>query len=513
MKNYAEAIGKGILITFVFSIFSSLLGYAFRIFLSKSLAIDEFGLFYSVMAFVGLAGILTEFGAYDSLVKHLAELNARHEYKKIVSASVMVFLWRLFLSLVVFGTLILSAGYWELAYFKTDGAYLVLQLVLIENIINMGIYTYIFQGLGKFKFFAATELARILLFFAAAYALIGMGVTGVAIANLAATAIMGVLFTLIFTRQFPFFLKEMSNLLLARQLFDRQLFERIRNFGFVVWVGSLTALIGRVDILALTVFRTLGEVGLYSVAMPTAALLLIFVSPIANVLYPSISAMWAKNEAASVAKSMSVILRLSFVFMLPFSLIITAFSDYVLATIFGAKFMAASGVLSILALSMVLSALASLSLIALKAIGHPELNTKIAIVALVSNIVFNAYMVPLYGINGAAAATFLSSFIVFALSMHKLNKKIKIHAPAAKISSALMGGFSMLLIMLLAKGMIEMNDAVLEAFLISSVGVLYYALYAVQFRLITKDDFRIFLMTKIYVPQAAKKIIFRVLRD
>ena len=446
-------------------------------------------------------------------MKHIAELNARHENKKIVSAAVMVFSWRFFLSLIVFGCLILSADYWELSYFKIDGASLVLQLVLIENIINMGIYTYIFQGLGKFKFFAATELVRILIFFAAAYALIGMGVTGVATANLIATVIMGILFTFIFVRQSPFFLKEMLNLLRARQLFDRQLFERIIKFGAVVWVGSLTALMGRIDILALTVFRTLGEVGLYSVAAPTAALLLIFVSPIVNVIYPSISAMWAENEAASVSKSMSVILRLSFVFMLPFSLIIAAFSDYVLATIFGAKFIAASGVLSILAMSMVMSSLASLSLIALKAIGHPELNTKIAIVTLVSNVVFNAYLVPLYGINGAAAATFLSAFVMFALSMHKLNENIEIDFPASKIASALIGGFFMLLIMLLAKGIIEMNDAVLEASLISSIGVLYYALYTVQFRLITKDDFQIFLRTKISVPQAAKKIIFQILKD
>src|SRR3989338_9958407 len=129
----------------------------------------------------------------------------------------MVFSWRFFLSLIVFGCLILSADYWELSYFKIDGASLVLQLVLIENIINMGIYTYIFQGLGKFKFFAATELVRILIFFAAAYALIGMGVTGVATANLIATVIMGILFTFIFVRQSPFFLKEMLNLLRARQ--------------------------------------------------------------------------------------------------------------------------------------------------------------------------------------------------------------------------------------------------------------------------------------------------------
>ncbi|MBI2971102.1 MAG: flippase [Candidatus Aenigmarchaeota archaeon] len=506
MKNYAEVIGKGILVTFSFSILSFLLGYAFRIFLSKSLPIDEFGLFYSVMAFVALGGILTEFGAFDSLVKHIAELNAKRDYRGIKSAVVMIFFWRLILSLIVYGSVFVLADYFELAYFKTAGAAIVLQLVLIENIINMGVYTYIFQGLQHFKFFASMEFVRVSVFFATTYLLIGNGVAGVAMANLITTIIMGMLFTAILFWQFPFFLREPFVL-------DKQLFWKILKFGGILWIGSLAALISRVDILALTTFRTLEEVGLYSTAMPTAALLLIFVSPVVNVLYPSISALWEENKPDAVAKGMATMLRLLFAFMLPFSLIFIAFSGDILTTVFGATFTRASPALSILALSMIPTAMASLFLTTLKAIGHPGRNTMIALLVLAINFLLNWFLVPPYGIEGAAAATLISTCLMVALGAYFLNQKMPFVVEKKKAVLTLAGGLGMLLIMLWAKSAVAMNNAVIEAVLISAAGGLFYATWIIYSRVITKHDFRSFLTANIAMPAQLKNAILRILKD
>lgn len=508
MKNVVEKFSKGSLVIFISLLISSALGFFFVLFLSRELPISEFGLFYSVMAFVAIFNIFRDFGLSASLIKHIAEFNAKKDYKKIKSATITVFLVHLILALVIFIPLMIFADDIEKLFFGISPAALVLQIILFENIINLGVTAYVFQGMQKFKIFAMFEVVRISILFGITYFLIDMGVVGVAYANLATTFIMGVVFLFIMLKEYPYiFFKEKFEL-------DWNLSKKIIKFGAFIWIGSvLTSIITRSDIILLTYFRNLAEVGLYNAALITAAILLIFARPIRETLYPIISDLWARQQKNKVTKGVAIITKMILVAILPLSIIFIVFPEIVIGNTFGSEFIKASTTLVILSLSTMLIAISTIFIITIMAINKPKETAKIALIGATLNIIFNLLLIPSYGIEGAAISTLVSSIAVLIMSVRFLKNKIKLQFQTKEIATAIFGGVLMILITSLAKGVIILNNVILETFIVLSIAFIFYAIYIVYFRVIKKEDFDLFLMSNIPIPESIKKKIYQILRE
>ncbi len=494
--NYAERVGKGTFMIFTLTMLAAAIGYGFRIFLSRSLSIDDYGLFYSVIAVVATLGVFREFGLATSLVKHMAELKARADYSGIKSATLMVFAVQLVLTLIVFAPVAFFADALAESYFGTPAASAVLLLVLLEGIINMGLYSAVFQGMQKFNVFAFVELARVSLVLLFSYFFVSEGAAGIAKAQLLSTVAMNAIFVGLALRAMPFLMKE-------RFVFNRELFAKILKFGFTLWLGNIIVMVvSRMDVLTITYFRPLSEVALYNASLPTAMLLMTFASALNNTIYPTISELWARKETAAISRGMTSVIRLFFIMMVPFVLLLVFHSNAILSTLFGNKFAPATLSLQILSIAMLFAAISQIFFGAINGMGRPGTNTKIYSVTAIAVFIMDIAFVPLYGMDGASLATAVSYFMMFIMALLFLRGKVNIMVSAGDYMRIIGGGISFVLAAKVVSDSIlgRTGNLFLEAAVSAAVASMAYVIVILASKAVKKADLDILIASGIPIP-------------
>ena len=72
--EYSKNAIKNSSIVFLFGVVSTIIGYLTRIFLSHNLTVADFGLFYSVLAIIGIISIFKDLGINTAIAKYIPEL-------------------------------------------------------------------------------------------------------------------------------------------------------------------------------------------------------------------------------------------------------------------------------------------------------------------------------------------------------------------------------------------------------------------------------------------------------
>ena len=83
MESYFKRIGRGSLTIFLCIVIAGLLGYFLRMYLTRTVSVADYGLFFAVFSLVSFLVSLISLGLYSSLTKHLSEFIAKKEIGKI----------------------------------------------------------------------------------------------------------------------------------------------------------------------------------------------------------------------------------------------------------------------------------------------------------------------------------------------------------------------------------------------------------------------------------------------
>ena len=82
---------KNLSIVYFFMLVGAPIGYLIRIFYARSLSLNDYGLFYSIIALFGLIGILNDIGMNSALIHYLPKFIKEKNYKKITSSILHIF--------------------------------------------------------------------------------------------------------------------------------------------------------------------------------------------------------------------------------------------------------------------------------------------------------------------------------------------------------------------------------------------------------------------------------------
>ena len=187
--------------------------------------------------------------------------------------------------------------------------------------------------------------------------------------------------------------------------------------------GGAQIVLGQTDIVMLGVMRGPREVGLYAAAH-RLALLLVYVT-IANetILAPIVSRLHAIDEIDRLQKIITKIVRLSSLIVFPIGLLFI-FGGAKILIIFGHEFLAAKIALAILSCGRLLDvALGSGGLI-LSMLKHEHIVAIVFTITAVINIIFNALLIPHYGVEGAALASAIGLTSAKLLLRHYAREKV-----------------------------------------------------------------------------------------
>jgi len=157
------------------------------------------------------------------------------------------------------------------------------------------------------------------------------------------------------------------------------------------------------------------EIGLYSVALKIYAIAIIFADVLFKQYYP-IVAKYVHNNDETLLKSLILkVQSTNLFFSIYFALIIILFSDEIIAIAFGNEFQESSNMLSILAIIVIFrfSMYTYTAILSSSNLNYIKLYT--SIVCVLSNIVLNYILIPIYGVYGAIIATIITEILLVIL--------------------------------------------------------------------------------------------------
>lgn len=501
--NYSEKIFKGSAIVFAAALTAAVMSYLLRLFLARNLSVAEFGLLYSILAFVGIFGIFKDIGLGQTLVKFLAEFTGSGKNEQIRSSVVSIAAIQMAAALAFMVPIILFSDIIAINYFKMPGAAFPLQLIAISFIAGtaMTLLQHTAQGLGHIAIFAIVEPVRVAVTLAVSATLIYMGVTGVSYAYV---------FAAIVSAAFLASALKRKGTITGRTTFEKKLVKNMIKFALPLFVGGLSSLLLLyTDVITLTIFRGVADVGLYNAALPTSQLLWIIVIALAAVLLPVISEMWARKEKGQISMAVSLAAKFSFVALIPLAMMMVAFSEDIVRLLFGEVYISASAALQILAINSLFYTIFVIFSTSLISISMPLINTKITAVISIINLALNVLLIPQYGIVAAAFTTTVSYFIGMALAYVALRKTVQVHLDVASLTKATVGGIISLIIIFTIKTLLSFSIWA-EATVALIAGLSFYFVFVLRSRSVTKKELEFMKRLNMPVPNIIIKIVARL---
>lgn len=424
--SYTKRALRGSLFVFTASVITAFLGYVIRIILARNLSVEDYGLFFSIFAFVSFLLFFRDLGLGSALVKHLAEFKAKKKFDEIKTGIISVFV-SLFILSAIFGlVLYLLAPFLAEYYFKDARAAYILYF-FIAYILFSALFLFtrnIFQGFQKIKLFAIMEPMRlgILLIILSALLIYDCGVFSPAFAYTISWLIVFFMFIPFMFAVFSFFKYKIKNI--------REITKQLYLFGIAIALAQIGAkVIARIDTLMLTYFSSLIQVGIYNVVLPTALLFLFFSEAISPVLYPIVSELWAKKDTKRLTEGIRLLYKYSFVLTMPAFLTFLVFAPLAIKILFGADYVSGYIALQILLIGILFLLVSTINNTVLAAIGKPTAVTKSFLIVALINTILNFILIPLFGIEGAATATLGSYLLLLIISTAFVMRYIQLKAP------------------------------------------------------------------------------------
>lgn len=488
-KSYARRLVKGSAIVFTAFIASEIVGLFLRMFLARSLTVAEYGLFYAVLTFVSLFTLFQGLGIGAALVKYIPEFTVRKRFAEIKSSIAFALLFQAVFAFIASAALFILSDHIALAVFKTLTASLPLRILSIWFFVEgfRSIILSAIQGFQNMSVYALLDFSHTLLFLFSAVlfvSILGLGLNGVPLAYLL-VAVLICLFGM------AFLIRRYSHVFREKVSITKPLCKKLLMFAlplFVAGFGSL--IINYTDTMAITIFRTMPEVGHYQAAQPTARILWYFPMALTTVLFPMISELWARKEQKLLGQTLHFLTKFSFVLLVPAALIFIAFPDIVIGRLFGPGYLAGAVALQILSATAIAYVLSGILSSVIAGIGKPIVTTKVTAVMALFNLVGNLALVGPYGIEGVAVATLGTWCLGLVLFFYYARKFIRFTVPYLSILKTVTGGVLTLLLIFDLKSLLVLPPWP-ETFAVMIPGLLFYGVWILATKAITKDDLRV----------------------
>ena len=484
---YAKRAMKGISIVLVLSVLSSIVAYIMRIVLARYLQPAEYGLFYAVFTLVVFLLFFRDLGLHVALARFIPKFEVEKKYHEIKSAIVSTFKFQAFSSAVLVIVLYFLSSTLATYYFKNQAAELILYFLLLYVLssIVFRILKATLQGFQLMLPFALCEFLKnvfVLILIIVLFEF-GYNVFSPVWAYVIAPA-------LVFVILFPVALKKFP-ITKFKRVNSKQISRTLLHFGMpVTLTGVGGKVIGYIDVLLLTYFVSIADVGIYNVVLPSALLILFLARSVVAVIVPLVSEMWTKRDRQQIADLLFTMKKFGFVGLIPGILTLVFFAREYLTFFFGIEYVSGALALQIIFIGTLFYVIGSINNGVITAIGKPKIVTKIVGMAAVVNIVFNFLLIPTYGIVGAAFSTALSYVLIYGLATGKMASILR---EKSNISFWVKLGLSTGIFLILFFVISSFMSGLLGKFVALIVALVGYLVVVLVFRIITFKEVQFYM--------------------
>lgn len=403
LNESLQKIAKGAGFILMGTLTGRAFGYGSRIIIARFLGAADYGLILLGFAALTVATALAAIGLPAAVTRYVSFYKGKDDNGRIKGTVLSAIKINFPISVIFALLLFLCAGWISTHIFHDANLIPVLEvfslappfLVLAQNLLSATVgfqdmryqvYTQqIFQEVFKFS-------AIVILF------VFGFGVIGAAWGWVLAIVLMPLLaFYFLQKRVFPIFTMKIKAIPVERELL---------SFSWPLIFVSISGIImGFTDTLMLGYFCTSYEVGLYNMVLPTAMLIRIPLDAFGTISMPVITELYSRGRNEDLRDTYSAVTKWILFLAFPAFLLMSLFAQDIIKILFGNEYVIGARALSILAFGFIVSASLGPATNIINAFGKTKIGMKCCLAGSAVNLCLNFYLIPVFGINGAAIAT------------------------------------------------------------------------------------------------------------
>jgi len=419
-----STITKGAGVTLVGTVLGKTLLFFYTVLIARWLTQDDFGVYILGTTIIMYLSSVSDLGLNISSTRYVAIYKARHDAARlkgiVITASVITGVVSLFVVCIV--QVLSGATAYYIFHEPRLGSVLRVLSVSLPFECLMRTFLRSTQGLKLMHYTALTENVLWILFRIIMTLLLIFGFQmklGAATWAYTLSSIVCCIMAFLFlNKHIPVFDRRVKAVFETRSVLKFSI-----PMALSVFLGNVSR---QIDILMLGVFVSISELGLYS---PAGRLILLaeFVYQVFNPIFnPFVSELTEKKQFTKLGGLLKVITRWNVIMSLPVFLSLIFFPN-VFLLLFGQNFIQASTCLVILVLAHLVSSLSSLPSTMIFMSGRSDLTAKNNMLILVLNVGLSYFLIPRYGIVGAAVSTGISLIFLGTLRIMEVYQLMKVH--------------------------------------------------------------------------------------
>ena len=383
--------GKNAVLLFGGNAISAAISFVITVYIARSLSLSDFGSYITVISFVALFGIFTDFGINTVIIREGAK-KPEDTHKLIFSSMGLKFLMSVATMLVVIG----------FAFVTPYSLEVKVLIVLMSVTLVMGgigsMFSAVFNIYQDMKYISAIQIAERITFitFAFVFLLAGFGVPGVILACVIAAAA-SLMLNFVNSRRIHYFK------LNFRPVINPVILVPAVWFGIAGMLGFIWQ---RIDTIMISLLSNMTQVGLYTPAVNYVGIGDMAVVALTGAFFPIISrAVLARRISV---KELSKYLGYFAVAGLAIVVATYAFGAQIMIFAFGPKFTESIVFINILIIGFAVNLTTIPTSLLLDATNNQKVHVLNATYLTGANVGLNWFLIPTLGALGAAYATTIS---------------------------------------------------------------------------------------------------------
>lgn len=483
-------LAKSSIIVFIGLIVSKISTYLYRIIIARGFGPETYGVFSLSIMIVGWFVLFSNLGLAEGIVRYIPYYvgkkkinNARYLFRK--SFYILLTLG-LILGIILFflSSFIANEIFKEPALFNFLRVFsFLIPLSIILKLLLSSLQAY--QKVGWTTLISSILATSIKVVIISALIFIGFETESIMFSYLFEAIIVVVIAFFVCKKVIPkLFIKD--NLNKRKGIIKEVLAYSLPLF----FAGMAWTIFNFTDSFIIGYFKGAREVGIYNAAIPIAMLLMISSQLFMQLFFPLVTKYYSQGKKEIVKQLSQQVGKWIFTINLPIFILLLIFPEIFLAFFFGKEYVTAANALrffSIGIFSLTFAFEISYKLIAMK--GKSKVLSNNIIFISIANVLLNIWLVPKYGINGAAISTMSSLLALSIISIAQSRYYLSIVPLRRKMLNILASSFLSSAILIYLKNFMEIN---LISFLILAIFFLIlYALFIFIFKGLDKNDLMI----------------------
>ncbi len=403
--NTATKIAKESTITFSGLVYGNVNRYLYTALLARWVGAEFLGIYSLSNSIMLISEVLGKMGLETGVMRFVSRLNPETNSEKIQKVVASALKMTAAFSLVIMVGLIISSGFIVTQILKEPplltSVLIVFAIAIPFNAITL-VSAYATQGFKrlKYKTFVTQFLNPTLLLGSMVICYWFISTESAIMAPMLVTGVIGFFVMMVVLKR----VSGVSNNQIRTAYFDKELLK----FSYpLMFVTILQTFMHWMDILMLGYFTDATTVGLYHPAARTAGLLQALLLSFLSIYAPMVSQFHGAGEKGKMADTYKLVSRWLLMCAIPVSAVFIIFPEKVLL-LFGAEYVSSAKVLVVLTAATFIQAVLGAAGPTLSMSGHTKLVLWNSIGAFTLNFGLNIYLIPKYGLMGAAMATLIS---------------------------------------------------------------------------------------------------------